>query len=321
MLLQPLQDISVIITNHNYSHYLSIAIESVLKQTLEPSSIIVIDDNSTDNSQEICESYNIPYHKVYYNDPNLARHEGYNLTQSSHVCFLDADDYLKEDYLEQGQKINSDIVYSDMQLFGNDEKLIQYPENIHPSRISQANYFHVGCLVSREAIDFSHAFSHPPLSHYDEDWMFWRKIVSKGFSFQKQQSIYYARKHNTNRSLNLSTRSYYDRRGIAKSTITTVSPKKLNYFEHITTNLTGFQLLNYASRRANTDYTYFTSDGSDRIDSLLRGFDHDVAIVQSKNHGFLECTMLVSSIFRDLVAVDYNQLIKKLGAERKIVHV
>ena len=51
--------ISIIITARNNGQYLAQAIESCLKQTVEPHEIIYSDDFSTDNSVEIANRYPI----------------------------------------------------------------------------------------------------------------------------------------------------------------------------------------------------------------------------------------------------------------------
>lgn len=50
-------EVTIYITNHNYSDYLSKAIDSCLNQTFKNIEIIIIDDGSTDGSQEIINTY------------------------------------------------------------------------------------------------------------------------------------------------------------------------------------------------------------------------------------------------------------------------
>ncbi|NEQ67311.1 MAG: glycosyltransferase, partial [Symploca sp. SIO2D2] len=49
--------VSILINNYNYGRFLSEAIDSALKQSYSNIEVIVVDDGSTDNSQEIIKSY------------------------------------------------------------------------------------------------------------------------------------------------------------------------------------------------------------------------------------------------------------------------
>ena len=49
--------VSVIIPNYNHRRFLRKRIESVLNQTYSNFELIILDDNSTDNSQELILSY------------------------------------------------------------------------------------------------------------------------------------------------------------------------------------------------------------------------------------------------------------------------
>ena len=65
--------ISVYIISHNQKDYLKPAIESVLNQTLRPSQILIIDNNSSDGSQELIKSFCSKHSSLIeaiYNDKN-----------------------------------------------------------------------------------------------------------------------------------------------------------------------------------------------------------------------------------------------------------
>ena len=49
--------ITVYIASHNYGNFLADAIESVLRQTVDNWELLLIDDNSTDNTQEVINLY------------------------------------------------------------------------------------------------------------------------------------------------------------------------------------------------------------------------------------------------------------------------
>ncbi len=87
--------VSVVITCFNYGHFLKQAIDSVLNQSHKHIEIIVVDDGSTDNTQEIIASYtNIQSIITKRVDVSAARNIGVKLANGEYVTFLDADDFL-----------------------------------------------------------------------------------------------------------------------------------------------------------------------------------------------------------------------------------
>ena len=92
---------SVIIAIYNTGRYLDQSIGSLLKQTIgyEEIQIILINDGSTDNSEEICLKYkklypdNIIYLKTHNNGVSKARNIGILLAKGDFINFLDPDDY------------------------------------------------------------------------------------------------------------------------------------------------------------------------------------------------------------------------------------
>ena len=94
--------VSVIITAYNYGHYLEQAINSVLQQTHAEKEIIVIDDGSTDQTQELLAQYPlVRSFKTNRVGLSWARNIGAVAAKGQFLVFLDADDYLLPDALEQ----------------------------------------------------------------------------------------------------------------------------------------------------------------------------------------------------------------------------
>lgn len=94
--MQSKASISVIIPTYNRACDLMKAVESVLAQTYPVSEILVCDDGSTDQSQELILSLNNPIIKWIVcgknGGPAIPRNIGVNQSTSNWVAFLDSDD-------------------------------------------------------------------------------------------------------------------------------------------------------------------------------------------------------------------------------------
>src|SRR5262249_41052724 len=88
--------VSVVIPAYNGAEFLPAAIDSVLAQTHKPIEIVVVDDGSTDNTREVCESYGQAvkyYHQA--NDGTMgggARARGVRQADGQWIALLDQDD-------------------------------------------------------------------------------------------------------------------------------------------------------------------------------------------------------------------------------------
>ena len=90
--------LSVIVPCYNGEKFIGRCLESLVNQTLQDIEIIVINDGSTDNSQDIIDSYANEYHNIKaYKIPNSgiadARNFGVSKVETPYFGFLDCDDY------------------------------------------------------------------------------------------------------------------------------------------------------------------------------------------------------------------------------------
>lgn len=97
--------VSVIVTNYNYGKYLRRCIKSLLNQNFDSYEIIIVDDNSTDDSKSILLEYtNNPLIKVIFNPTNIgvgaSSAAGGKLALGKFIVRVDADDYVHNDFLK-----------------------------------------------------------------------------------------------------------------------------------------------------------------------------------------------------------------------------
>jgi glycosyltransferase involved in cell wall biosynthesis len=118
--------ISFIVPNYNYGDYIQDCVESIYNQTLECDyDVLIIDDASTDNSDEVINSLRRKYPiRAFFNDVNRGKNYCLNLgireVTGRYTVILDSDDYLSPVYLrkcvevmESGAVDNLGFVYTD----------------------------------------------------------------------------------------------------------------------------------------------------------------------------------------------------------------
>ncbi len=91
--------VSVIVPIYNAEKYLEKCLDSVVNQTLKDIEIILVNDGSTDGSEEICKKYLSDSRVQYYYKENeglaAARADGIEKAKGEYIGFVDSDDWLK----------------------------------------------------------------------------------------------------------------------------------------------------------------------------------------------------------------------------------
>lgn len=106
--------ISIIVPIYNKEKYLRRCIESIINQSYANLEVILINDGSTDNSLKICKEYESDSRIKVIDKMNGGVSEARNIgIKSSHgekILFIDADDYIENDYVEKISEFNEDLV-------------------------------------------------------------------------------------------------------------------------------------------------------------------------------------------------------------------
>ena len=99
--------ISIVVPVYNAEKYIRKCIESILKQTYPAWEMILVDNGSEDDSFQICKEYAKQddriqvLHQYQNRGVSVARNLGLERVGGSYLTFLDADDWVNEDYLER----------------------------------------------------------------------------------------------------------------------------------------------------------------------------------------------------------------------------
>ena len=122
--------VSVIMNCYNSDNYLKEAIESVLSQTYENFEIIFWDNQSTDSSANIVQSFSDNRIKYFYAPNHTSLGEGRNLAlekvTGKYISFLDCDDLYPEEKIEETLKCFDDevaLVYTNGYTLYNEENI------------------------------------------------------------------------------------------------------------------------------------------------------------------------------------------------------
>lgn len=165
-------EISILMANYNKGEYIGQAIESVINQTFSDWELIIIDDNSSDNSVEIIEKYLKDLRiKLYRHEKNV----GTTLTQveliknvgSDIVGILDSDDALMNNAIQEvlnvcRHKPAFNFIYT-QNYFCDEEfsivglglsgKIPEGKSNLHVNRINHFKVFKKGLYLKTVGYD------------------------------------------------------------------------------------------------------------------------------------------------------------------------
>lgn len=211
-----MSDVLVLIPNYNHGKYLVDSIESALTQTYN-CDILVVDDGSTDNSEEVIKSFGDKIQSIFKENrgPGHTRNTGvrWALTHKyKYIQLLDADDgmypnkvellraVLEENY-NSNDKEPIGIVYDDYYHMYDLQKdvpiyAIEFKRSSTPELLWQNNLIHCNTMVHTDV------FKNTQLAHgvyFDEsmrvaqDYDFWLRATQKYIAWHYPEALSFVR--------------------------------------------------------------------------------------------------------------------------------
>ncbi|MCC3671239.1 glycosyltransferase family 2 protein [Terrisporobacter mayombei] len=205
--------VSVIVPVYNVEKYIRKCLNSIISQTYSNMEIIIVNDGSTDNSDEIIRNNYLTDERVKYfvkENGGLSSARNYGIEKSSgeFICFIDSDDWIRNDYIEVMYntvlKDQSDVVICNMQYIYedgsvksrtpsiNEEQCVDPKEAVREILCGEKFKFHAQNKFCRAKLfkDFGIRFSYGKL--YEDVFTTYKLLYNaKKVSFTKEYLYFY----------------------------------------------------------------------------------------------------------------------------------
>ncbi len=323
--------VSIIIPCHNYGHLLSEAIESVLNQTHSCLEILVVDDDSTDNTRDIASRYpQVKYYRINHvgnKTPARAMNFGIQKARGEYIVCLAADDKLTPNYIMECLEVMKrnpkvGMVWTGAQYFGENKTcghalpIVRRPR--HRYSFFREAGGQIGAMMVRKTV-------YEQVGLYDidlvacEDWDWTIRFGLKGFKAASiPKLLHLCRKHGLNK-----------RQGIQEKARLQIYAKYSGLKSYVTLYKWGIRLFNvvssplYSAKKLQFKLSALFAPKPFFQHSLV---DEQTILKQVKGKTILDCGCGVGrwgellNGKRDVVGVDvYKPYLKKAKAHEDVI--
>lgn len=158
-------DVTIVITTYNYENYIKNCIDSCLNQKTDLNyEVIVINDGSTDNTNQILNNYKdiegLSLIEIKNSGIEKASNKGFSMARGKFFVRLDADDLLTSKFLDSFSDLikneKYDFLYSDYLVIDSDGTVIgemSLPKFSKKEIFSRGDFLATGTLYKRDLLD------------------------------------------------------------------------------------------------------------------------------------------------------------------------
>lgn len=188
--------VSIVVPVYNSRGYLNRCLDSILSQTYADIEVVVVDDGSTDGSNNICLEYagkdkRLKYFRQENAGVSIARNKGIKESSGAYICFVDSDDYVDTDYvavmMTAIEKSGADIVIQGLKQIK--DNLILSTETFEEGVFDVSNlseiqfdkiFYYCGpyCKLFKASVIRKQGISFPSDIEYGEDAVFYHTYLA-----------------------------------------------------------------------------------------------------------------------------------------------
>ncbi len=191
---------SIIIPTYNRASLIKDTINSVLLQDYSNFEIIIVDDGSTDDTQNIIKSIEdnrINYYKKTNEERGAARNFGTKLAKGEYITFLDSDDILYVNHLTRAletidENNSPDVFHLIFEILNYNEESLSVKsisENKINEKLIEGNFMGCHAVFLKREVALQNLFIEDRALSAFEDWELWLRISCKYHFYYNKKSI------------------------------------------------------------------------------------------------------------------------------------
>lgn len=201
---QPL--VSIILPTYKRAHVLPHAIRSVLSQTYKNLELIIVDDNSPDDTAAVVKSFDDVRIRYVKNDPNLklprALNKGFSLANGAYLTWTSDDNVFADNAIEKMvdtlQAKDCEFVYADYYLFADLDAAGNPLDARHeklPSKLQLEKSNHIGACFLYTRKVYEEVGEYDPELFLVEDYDYFIRIAKRYSVCHIPEPLYFFRRH------------------------------------------------------------------------------------------------------------------------------
>ena len=237
--------VSILMPVYNTALYLREAMDSMLSQTFTDFELIVLDDCSPDNAEEILDTYDDPRIVRYRGEKNVGLSNvlnvGIELARGKYIARMDSDDIslperlqVQVDYLEKHSEV--DLASAGMRLFGAKKDIWiqeQNPDKIKIIALFHTPVLHASSMWRKESFEkYGLRFRQEMVPA--EDYDLWARALVKGLKLVNMPNVLYKYRMHPNQATlqtdKTSAKSCLVRKEFLKAALPSLSDEEVQAF-------------------------------------------------------------------------------------------
>lgn len=179
-----------VIPTYNREKYIKETLKSIESQTYDNFEVIIIDDGGNDNTEAVVQNFGnskFTYYKKANEERGAARNYGLSIAKGLYVNFVDSDDLLYPNHLEEAQKMvikynNPEVFHLAYDIKDSNGLLIKEVKNLaNPINDLLIYGNHLSCngvFIRKDVAEIHHFNENRELSA-SEDYELWLRLASR----------------------------------------------------------------------------------------------------------------------------------------------